>query len=192
MRSLHYPIALPDDVDMRTIARRVDEKAPLFAALPGLRFKAFLASSRARGAARNAYAPFYVWDDDAAAQAFLQGALFAGVIESFGRPAVLDRAVLSFALSRAPSVPRLATLEAVAAEDRDHPSDIARREIALQREAVGRPGLVAAASVLDAATWRVVRLCLWADAAAASDVAADAQRYEVLRAVGPGLPAASS
>jgi len=114
MRSLHYPIALPGDFDMRAIARRVEEKAHLFEAVPGLRFKAFLASSRAQGAARNAYAPFYVWDDDAAAQAFLQGPLFAGVIESFGRPAVLDRPVLAFAPGDLAQAPRLATLETVA------------------------------------------------------------------------------
>src|SRR4051812_21524403 len=117
MRSLHYPIALPDDFDMSTLQRRVDEKAHLFESLPGLRFKAFLASSRAQGDRRNAYAPFYVWDDDEAASGFLRGALFAAVIESFGRPAVLDRSVLAFALGEGRVVPRLATLEVIASTD---------------------------------------------------------------------------
>jgi hypothetical protein len=192
MRSLHYPIPLPDDYDMAAIARRVREKAHLFEALPGLRLKAFLARSRADGVAGNAYAPFYVWDDDAAAQSFLRGPLFAGVVESFGRPGVLDRPVLAFAIADPAIVPALATVETIAHAATASPADIARREETLKAEALALPGLFAGAATLDTSTWTTTRVHLWRDAAAVRGVGGDAQRYEVLRVVGPALAGASS
>jgi len=187
MRSLHYPIALPDDFDMAAIAARVGEKAHLFESLPGLAFKAFLASSRAQGAASNAYAPFYVWDDDQAALSFLQGPLFAGVIDGFGRPAVLDRPVLAFAFGDRRVLPRFATLETIVSTGVERPAQIAHREAALQLDALALPGAFAAAAVLDTAAWSVTRVRLWADAASARGVGPDALRYDVLRVVGPGI-----
>jgi len=189
MRSLHYPIALPDDHDMAAIARRVNEKAHLFESLPGLGFKAFLASERARGAARNAYAPFYVWDDDRAAQSFLRGPLFAGVIDGFGRPAVLDRPVLAFAFGDRRILPRIATLETIGSDGAERPARIADREAALQVDTLALPGAFAAIAVLDTLAWSVTRVRLWAEEGSVRGVGAEAQRYDVLRVVGPGIAA---
>jgi hypothetical protein len=52
MRSLHYPITLPDTFDMRTIERRVRDRAPAFDGLEGLALKAFLVTSIEHGADR--------------------------------------------------------------------------------------------------------------------------------------------
>src|SRR5215471_7606139 len=101
---------------MRAIEQRVRDKAHLFAEVAGLRFKAFLASSRAEGAPANSYAPFYVWDDDATMSAFLRGPLFGAVIDTFGRPAVHDAPVLAFGLGNRRVEPHVATFETVAVD----------------------------------------------------------------------------
>jgi Domain of unknown function (DUF4865) len=67
--------------------------------LDGLLMKAVLVRSIDNGAARNCYAPFYVWRDDSAITRFLTEPLFGGVLESFGRPSVIDRRVLEFAVA---------------------------------------------------------------------------------------------
>jgi hypothetical protein len=187
VRSLHYPIALATDFDMQAIEQRVRDKAHLFAEIAGLRFKAFLASSRAEGAAANSYSPFYVWDDDAAMSAFLRGPLFGAVIDSFGRPAVHDAPVLAFGLGDRRVEPRLATFETVATDPVARPDGIARAEETLHRAALDTPGLFAACTTLDTVAWTVTRVRLWADEAGARDVPADARRLRVLRAVGPAL-----
>ena len=83
MIALDYTIPLPRGFDTRRIRQRVREKAPLFDAHPGLLWKAFLLREP-----DTAYGAFYLWESAEAAASFLEGPLFAGVVESFGRPEV--------------------------------------------------------------------------------------------------------
>jgi hypothetical protein len=184
MRSLHYPIRLPDAFDMRTIERRVRDRASAFDGLEGLALKAFLMTSIAQGADENLYAPFYVWDNEAAMADFLSGPLFHAVIQSFGRPRVFDRPVLQFNIASRNFAPQVATIEEIALDAKQPIIDAYWAESAAQRRALNQPGLFAAASVLDAASWTVSRIGLWHSAADASDVSADAQRLSVLAVVG--------
>ena len=181
---MHYPITLPDAFDMRTIERRVRDRAPAFDGLEGLALKAFLVTSIAQGASKNVYAPFYVWDDEAAMTEFLSGSLFHAVIQSFGRPQVFDRPVLQFNIASRDFDPKIATIEEIALDAKQPIIDAYWAESAAQRRTLDRPGLFAAASVLDAASWTVSRIGLWRSAADASHVSADAQRLSVLAVVG--------
>ena len=184
MRSLHYPITLPDEFDMRAIERRVRDRVAAFEGLEGLALKAFLVTSIAQGADKNLYAPFYVWDHEAPMAEFLSGPLFHAVIQSFGRPRVFDRPVLQFNIASRDFDPRVATIEEVALDAKQPIIDAYWAESAVQRRTLNRPGLFAAASVLDAANWTVSRIGLWRSSADASHVSANAQRLGVLAVVG--------
>lgn len=184
MRSLHYSITLPDDYDMARIEHRVRTRARLFAEVPGLELKAFLASSRADGAHRNVYAPFYVWRQSAGLADFLSGPLFGAVIGAFGRPAAFDRPVLEFDVAAHAVAPSVATFESMAADRGAQPTEIWQWEKWAQRRALSLPGLCAACSTLDTASWTVTRVRFWAAAAAVRGVGPEAQRLRVLAVVG--------
>lgn len=192
MRSIRYPIALAPDFDMARIAERVRSRGHAFERLDGLLLKAFLVQSVADGAARNVYAPFYVWHDDEAITRFLAGPLFGGVIESFGRPAVIERRVLGFAVAGTTARATLATFETTAIGRATTPDAGIAIEVRRLEQARRQPGLVAATTLLDTAAWTTTRVRLWADAASARDVGPEAERFDVLLAVGPALRAAEA
>jgi hypothetical protein len=184
MRFLHYPIDLPRDHDMAAIVQRVSDKAPAFERLPGLVLKAFLAGFATQGAPRNAYAPLYVWDDAAAMRDFLAGPLFAGVVESFGRPRVLDRQVLEFSVSDRHAWPDVATLEDVVLPAAQPVAAAWQAERDAHRRTLDQAGLYAAAAVLDSERWTVTRVRLWQSSRADIRVPPTAQRLAVLGVVG--------
>lgn len=187
MRSLYYPITLPDTFDMHAIERRVRDRAPAFEGLAGLALKAFLVTSVAQGASKNLYAPFYVWDHAAAMTEFLGGALFHAVTKTFGRPQVFDRAVLQFNMACRDFSPQVATLEEVAVDPQRPIIDAYWAESAAHRRTLNRAGLYAAATVLDISQWKVQRIGLWRSANDAARANADAQQLSVLAVVGSAV-----
>jgi hypothetical protein len=184
MRSLYYPITLPDTFDMRAIERRVRDRAPAFDGLEGLALKAFLVTSTAQGAPKNLYAPFYVWDHAAAMADFLGGPLFHAVTESFGRPQAFDRQVLQFNVASRDFSPQVATIEEIAVDATRPIIDAYWAESAAHRRTLNRAGLYAAATVLDTARWTIHRVGLWRSTTDASRAGANAQRLSVLAVVG--------
>ncbi|MGB6354639.1 MAG: DUF4865 family protein [Steroidobacteraceae bacterium] len=189
MRSTHYPIELAATFDMAQIEERVRLRGHAFEHLDGLAMKAFLVQSVAKGATRNRYAPLYVWDSDRAISEFLIGPLFGGVIESFGRPNVIDRRVLVFAVTDRSVHPTLATFETAVSDPAARPAELWEFEARRHREILQTPGLLMACTLLDTQGWNITRVQLWAneDSAQAAGVGPDAERFEVLRAVGPAL-----
>lgn len=88
---MQYRFELADDYDMALIEQRIADKGPLFDQHPGLLFKSWLYSRRdqpLQPGTRNRYAPLYVWENSEAMNTFLTGPLFAGAVNSFGRPAI--------------------------------------------------------------------------------------------------------
>lgn len=189
MRSIQYPIHLPRDFDMAQIDERVRARGQAFADLEGLAFKAFLTQSAAKGATGNCYAPFYVWSDPDAIDPFLAGPLFGAVMQSFGRPNLLDRHVLEFGVADRSVVPTLATFETRQPGTADGLAAIHDAEKTEQRRASGMPGLLLASSLIDFSSWTVTRVRLWANEASVS-APDNAERFDVLLAVGPALKAA--
>ena len=63
MYAMQYRITLPSDYDMSIIRERVARTGHLMDGFDGLGFKVYGIQEKARGAARNAYAPFYLWHD---------------------------------------------------------------------------------------------------------------------------------
>ena len=63
-----------DGVDDAAYQAHAEQNAPLFAALPGLRAKIWLADQQA-----NTYGGIYTWDDVAAMRAYQGGKIFQGL-----------------------------------------------------------------------------------------------------------------
>lgn len=187
MRSLRYEIALPDDYDMNQIRDRVEQRGHLFEEVPGLAIKAFMVQSHSQGAARNVYAPLYFWNSHQALSDFTAGPLFAGLIDSFGRPSAADHQVLAFDIADRSALPGVATIEAVDVDASMLPGTFQRLEEKQHRAALTHPGLFAAATLLDTRDWVATRVRLWANSRSVQGVGPQAERFTVLRTVGPAL-----
>lgn len=90
MLAMNYQLTLPSGTDMEALRERIPLIGKRFDDLPGLGFKAFLFRKRGEhGSPVNQYAPFYLWNDQAAANRFLwEGGGFDGVASTYGRPIV--------------------------------------------------------------------------------------------------------
>jgi hypothetical protein len=185
MRSTQYPIELARNYDMTQIEERVRLRGQAFERLDGLALKAFLVRSASTGAKHNCYAPFYVWNDDLAIARFLTGPLFAGVIESFGRPNVIERRVIEFAVVDRSVRPTLATFETAQSDTATQPPSLWQAESRHHRDVLQAPGLLAACTLVDVQAWTTTRVRLWANEASARNVGREAERFDVLRVVGP-------
>jgi len=187
MRSLQYDIALPDGYDMNQIRHRVEQRGHLFEKVEGLGIKAFLIQSRAEGAARNVYAPLYFWASHHALSEFTAGPLFAGLIDSFGRPSATDQQVLAFDIADRSALPAVATIERVEIDASVLPGAFARLEDRQHRAALAHAGLFAAATLLDTRDWVATRVRLWVNSRSVQGVGSRAEHFTVLRTVGPAL-----
>ena len=189
MLAMHYAIVLDDDHDMSAIRARVAEKAPRFDSYPGLAFKAFVMTERGEWRqgepARNLYGAFYLWDDDAAATAFLRSEDFAAVSQSFGRPEVLIWLAFDSLLPAAAGLgpaPRVATFERVYLPRAVRPVDALGRTGGMRGVTHGpAAGFIG----IEPQTWEAVRISLWPDEAAVPATAGKARRYEVLHLSAP-------
>ncbi len=63
-----------DGIDDAAYQAQAEQNAPVFAALPGLRAKIWLANQQA-----NTYGGIYAWDDVAAMRAYQGGKIFQGL-----------------------------------------------------------------------------------------------------------------
>ncbi len=183
MLMTQYFHRLPATFDMAPIRERAVRVGAAYDAVPGLCFKAILVRERGRyGAAANAYASLYLWQN--AAAGFVQGELFRGVTGSFGRPAIETLLVLDAraGVARVPrslrrqdvAIPLDADLEAVCAAERER-----------NRTEASGDAVAASVVALDVQSWRVVRIVLSADEPRPDD---GATAYELAYLAGPGLP----
>jgi len=83
MLAMSYFIRLDGLTAVAAVRRRIQERGPVFDGMPGLAHKWFLLD-----AADPTYGNFYLWHTPAAALGFLQGPLFRGLCDTFGRPEV--------------------------------------------------------------------------------------------------------
>ncbi len=81
MNALTAIFTMPAETDWEALATTAQARAALYAAVPGLRSKAFVLSPE-----RRQYGGIYVFDSRDSLDAFLRSALFAGAIEKFGQP----------------------------------------------------------------------------------------------------------
>jgi len=184
MLALQYSHRLPSDYPMSTLRERARRRGPLWDDMPGLVFKAFVASERGVFQAdANRYASVYLWQDAAAAGRFLTGDRFRSVIDSFGRPSVETWLPLAMQMGAARDAVSLEREEA-ALEDVPDGEALLDAEREHHRRLVAHGDVVAAWSVLDARTWRRIRFVL---SGVRPPRRPGAQLLEVLYLAAPGL-----
>ncbi|WP_369978782.1 DUF4865 family protein [Xanthomonas bundabergensis] len=165
MIAMQYSIVLPADYDMAIIRRRIADKGPLLDGLPGLVFKAYLSADRrdpSLSSRSNLYAPFYLWRDAEAMHAFLAGAAFGALSESFGWPAVQLWTVCEARLTADLRGARYARRESVALSDAVALEALGEREAERARGDLAA-GALAAVSAYEPHGWNLLRLRLWRD-----------------------------
>lgn len=179
MYAMQYRVGFPTATDMQAIRDRVAATGGRMDGFPGLAFKAFLMREVAQGAARNEYAPFYVWDDIDGMRAFCWGTLgYSAIVRDFGRQPIQDWT--GIALVRGPrdfAAARSLTMRSVALPDGIAPADSIPGSTD-EFLAGADPDTVARVAAVDMATWHVILVELSTRAIGAA--AADATEYEVL------------
>ncbi|MGS0891012.1 DUF4865 family protein [Burkholderia stagnalis] len=160
MLTAFYLHRLPADYDLGIIRARAEARGKLWDDTPDLLFKGFLLREAGRhGATESGYASLYLWRSERAFGQFVTDGRFRNVTNSFGRPAIDVQVALDARKGRA-STARFARLDTVdLAADTDLDATFAR-EIAHNRDAAARPGVVAAAVSVDTARWRLTRSLL--------------------------------
>ncbi|WP_158613616.1 DUF4865 family protein [Aquitalea sp. FJL05] len=90
MLAMQYRFTLPADYDMAIIRQRIHERGHLLDGFPHLEWKAYLWSQKdgRHPGSVNAYAPLYLWQDNAGINQFLASPGFRAVCEDFGRPQI--------------------------------------------------------------------------------------------------------
>lgn len=175
MLTMQYRITLPADYDMAIIRQRIADRGHLTDDFPQLAFKAYLYVDRDQPYAmgrENRYAPFYLWHDTNGMNAFLGGAGFAGVIASFGRPAVRAGSVWHAETAPNLSIASYATCETASIAEQLALDVLRDAEQASVRSDIER-GALAAVSALDPSAWTVTRFRLWRDTVHASSQGVD-------------------
>ena len=84
-----------DGIDDAAYQAHAEQNAPVFAALPGLRAKIWLANQQA-----NTYGGIYTWDDVDAMRAYRDGKIFQGLQAN---PHMADVAVRDFSVLAGPT-----------------------------------------------------------------------------------------
>jgi hypothetical protein len=163
MLAMQYSFTLPADYDMEIIHRRIASKGHLLDGFPGLAFKAYLSAQRndrALPSEENLYAPFYLWHDNEAMNAFLAGAGFAALTQAFGWPRVRV-----WSVRQARTRPALADAVCATRDIVRLPAHTALGERLLREDegadAAFAAGALAVVSAFEPTTWTLLRLCLW-------------------------------
>lgn len=179
MYAMQYAIALPTDYDMQIIRDRVAATGHLMDGFAGLEFKAFLIQEKNQGAARNTYAPFYVWRDvDGMSNFCWSEPGYSAIVRDFGRHPIQDWTVAKLVQGPAEyAAARSLTMKTVKLPDSAAPSQCLPAIIEPFLSASNECTITRLAAV-DVTTWSVILVEL---SAAELDQAAVGQTtYEVL------------
>jgi hypothetical protein len=163
MITMQYRIGLPADYDMDIIRRRIAERGHLTDDFPHLAFKTYLYADRKSSYAagrENLYAPFYLWHNQEGMNAFLGGAGFAGVVESFGRPIVRTWSVWHAETAQDLSAAQYATREIAPIAAHAALASLRNEEDAKVQKDIEQ-GALAAISAFDPTSWTFMRFRLW-------------------------------
>ena len=177
MIAMQYTIRFAGDYDNQLLLDRVARRKSLFEGLDGVLHKAYLFNSD-----QAIYAPFYVWENDDAARAFLTGDLFRDVVDTFGRPRVRCWGVIAFSGVIGAGAPKVAVKELDAIPAEEALADLLQREEQLHAQAVKTDGLCFHLAGIDPDRWELMRYSAWCDPSQVQNCNADAvESFDILQ-----------
>lgn len=179
MYAMQYQIALPTDYDMQIIRDRVTQTGHLMDGYHGLEVKAYLIQEKAKGAAQNTYAPFYVWRDIDGMRQFCWGEPgYSAIVRDFGRHPIRNWTVHQLVAGPADhSAARSLTVKTVPLSTNTAPSNCIDG-ITADFLATTTGSTVVRVTAVDVTTWNVILVEL--SAHDADQGTTDATAYEVL------------
>lgn len=166
MIAMQYSFTLPADYDMSIIDRRIAEKGHLMDGFPGLVFKAYLSNRKTSALppdCENRYAPFYLWQSCEGMNAFLGGAGFVGLSQSFGWPSVKTWSVWHAAISPAVTGARFATRAEIPIAPYTALDELRATERRRAGECMAEHAALAVVVGFEPTTWHLVRFQLWGE-----------------------------
>ena len=165
MLAMQYRFVLPADYDMEIIRRRIHERGHLLDGFPCLEWKAYLWSEKdaQRPGAVNAYAPLYLWQDNAGLNEFLSGPGFLGLCADFGRPQVDIWSVWHCLDSQAVHAAAVCYQQTQAIAPGQSLGVLRQQEHELAAALVEQ-GALSVLSAYDPQHWRMLRVSLWSEA----------------------------
>jgi Domain of unknown function (DUF4865) len=180
----HYAHRLPATLDVGIIRARAQERGPLWDAIPGLYFKAFLLREKGRyGAIAHNYSSLYLWQQDDAFRDFLVSGRYKTVTDSFGRAEIETRFVLD-ARKGDGRVARFAFRQDFDIHVDEDLTTAFERAVALNRDTAMQPATVAAAIGVDPRQWTFTSIVLSENAPTGREAGTG---YEVLYLAKPLL-----
>lgn len=162
MLAMQYRFVLPADYDMAIIRQRIRERGYLLDGFPHLEWKAYLWSEKdsQRPGAINAYAPFYLWQDNEGINQFLSSSGFRALCEDFGRPRIdiwsvwdciggdaMSSATICY--RHAQAIPQGQSLDALRQQE---------QELAIRLQ---QQGALSVVSAYDPQQWQMLRISTW-------------------------------
>ena len=166
MLAMNYQLTLPRGTDMEALRERIPLIGKRFDNLAGLGFKAFLfRKAGENGSPVNQYAPFYLWNDQDAANRFLwEGGGFDGVVGAYGRPAVQTWLATRVALGPASETqPSWAVRHIEQVREGWVLEDLVREASDRVEIRAQTPGVHSVSFAIDPRTWTSVELTLTVD-----------------------------
>jgi hypothetical protein len=162
MLAMQYRFILPADYDMAIIRQRIHERGHLLDGFPHLEWKAYLWSQQDKQhqGSVNAYAPLYLWQDNAGINQFLASNGFRALCEDFGRPQIDIWSVWDGTGSQA--MPSAAVCYQQTQAIAPGTSLAALRQQEYEQSAMLRQqGALSVLSAYDPQQWRTLRMSAW-------------------------------
>lgn len=162
MLAMQYRFILPADYDMDIIRQRIHDRGHLLDGFPHLEWKAYLWSKKdgQRQGSVNAYAPLYLWRDNAGINQFLCSPGFHTLCEDFGRPHIDIWSVWDCIGSQAMPSAAVCYQQTQAIQQGQSLSELRQQEHELATRLV-KQGALSVLSAYDPQQWRMLRISAW-------------------------------
>lgn len=163
--AMQYRFTLPADYDMTIIRQRIASNGHRLNGFPNLIVKAFAYAARDYNGGYhrdNCYAPFYLWQNPAGMQHFLESPGFAALAQSFGWPVIRTWSVWCAQFRDTVSLASWATRELVNIPPYSSLEQLQQAEVQRITDNIAAKRVLGAFSAFEPTSWSLVRYQLMA------------------------------